>query len=148
MKHYIIYKTATLEVKWLESRQDDTDPVPEAGYSFLLIGSDLNGRSIDNFWVDSAHTLRTRSSKPSRFHIWQDEQWVEDAATRLAADSDTVRTKRNQLLTDSDWTDTLSAKTRLGDAKYAEWQVYRQALRDITIQPGFPTNVVWPTPPA
>ena len=35
------------------------------------------------------------------------------------------------LLAASDWTDTLSAKTRLGDAKYDEWQVYRQALRDM-----------------
>ena len=42
-----------------------------------------------------------------------------------------IRAKRDSLLVACDWTDTLSAKTRLGDAKYNEWQVYRQALRDM-----------------
>ena len=28
-----------------------------------------------------------------------------------------------------------------------EWGVYRQNLRDLTVQVGFPFNIVWPTPP-
>jgi len=31
--------------------------------------------------------------------------------------------------------------------KRAEWAAYRQALREITKQEGFPDNVVWPTKP-
>lgn len=31
--------------------------------------------------------------------------------------------------------------------KRQEWLAYRQALRDITNQPGFPDNVVWPVEP-
>jgi hypothetical protein len=58
-----------------------------------------------------------------------------------------AKEKRNLLLTDSDWTDTLSSKTRLGDDLYNAWQAYRQALRDLTKQEGFPQNVVWPTKP-
>jgi hypothetical protein len=58
-----------------------------------------------------------------------------------------AKNKRALLLADSDWTDTVSAKLRLGDALYLEWQTYRQALRDITSQSGYPFNVVWPTPP-
>jgi len=58
-----------------------------------------------------------------------------------------VRNKRNRLLAESDWTDTLSAKSRLGDDLYNQWQTYRQALRDIPTQSGYPFNVVWPTPP-
>jgi hypothetical protein len=58
-----------------------------------------------------------------------------------------IKVKRNQLLVTSDWTDTLSAKTRLGDELYNQWQTYRQELRDITNQPGYPLNVVWPTRP-
>ena len=54
---------------------------------------------------------------------------------------------RLQKLQDSDWTDTASAPTRLGQTLYAQWQTYRQALRDIPEQPGYPLNVVWPTPP-
>lgn len=29
----------------------------------------------------------------------------------------------------------------------AEQAAYRQALRDITNQPGFPTDITWPTKP-
>ncbi|SEJ60379.1 Phage tail assembly chaperone protein [Propionispira arboris] len=57
-----------------------------------------------------------------------------------------IRKKRDKLLVDSDWTDTLSAKTRLGDAKYNEWQVYRQALRDITNCADL-DNPIWPIKP-
>ena len=31
--------------------------------------------------------------------------------------------------------------------KQAEWAAYRQALRDITDQSGFPTDITWPTNP-
>lgn len=33
------------------------------------------------------------------------------------------------------------------EEKRTEWTTYRQQLRDITIQPGFPNNVVWPIKP-
>lgn len=54
---------------------------------------------------------------------------------------------RGQLLLDSDWTDTASAPARLGQTLYDQWQTYRQALRDVTGQPGYPFDIVWPTPP-
>lgn len=58
-----------------------------------------------------------------------------------------IRDQRNTLLNQSDWTDTLSAKSRLGDDLYNAWQTYRQALRDIPSQDGFPANTIFPTPP-
>lgn len=57
-----------------------------------------------------------------------------------------VKISRNIRLSASDWTDTLSAKDRLGDELYQQWQIYRQALRDITTQTD-PFNIVWPVPP-
>ena len=57
-----------------------------------------------------------------------------------------IKMGRNMRLTASDWTDTLSAKARLGDELYQQWQTYRQALRDITTQAD-PFNIVWPVPP-
>jgi hypothetical protein len=54
-----------------------------------------------------------------------------------------VRAKRTYLLAESDW-------TQLPDVPLATkqaWAAYRQALRDITEQPGFPLEVVWPEPP-
>lgn len=57
-----------------------------------------------------------------------------------------VLDKRNGLLRESDWTDTVSASTRLGATNYQKWQTYRQALRDITTQTD-PFNIQWPIAP-
>ena len=56
------------------------------------------------------------------------------------------RKYRNGLLTDSDWTQLADAP--ITKAKIKEWATYRQALRDITKQPGFPFTVVYPTEPS
>lgn len=53
-----------------------------------------------------------------------------------------VRATRNQLLTASDWTQVEDAPV-----DKAAWSAYRQSLRDIPQQSGFPTTVVWPTQP-
>lgn len=54
-----------------------------------------------------------------------------------------VRAQRDKLLAASDWTQlpdvALSDKT--------EWATYRQELRDVSQQEGFPFNVIWPQPP-
>ena len=68
------------------------------------------------------------------------------AAPVKQADYDTaaaaVRAERDKLIAATDW-------TVLGDAKTvkADWKAYRQALRDVPEQAGFPYAVSWPTPP-
>jgi len=54
-----------------------------------------------------------------------------------------VRDDRNSLLSQSDWTQVADAPVD----KQA-WADYRQALREIPDQAGFPWNVVWPEQPA
>ena len=56
-----------------------------------------------------------------------------------------ARAKRDRLLTESDWV-TIRA-TDTGDPVPTEWLDYRQSLRDITEQTGFPDNVEWPQEP-
>jgi hypothetical protein len=53
-----------------------------------------------------------------------------------------VRADRNQRLKDSDWTQVADAPV-----DKAAWATYRQALRDVTAQAGFPWNVAWPSAP-
>jgi len=61
---------------------------------------------------------------------------------RLDADAaDSVRAERETKLKESDWM-ALSDVTMT-----AEWSTYRQALRDIPEQTGFPHTVTWPTEP-
>lgn len=56
-----------------------------------------------------------------------------------------IRMKRGGLLAQSDWI--VPYHLERGQAVPQEWLDYRQALRDITTQEGFPYNVVWPTKP-
>jgi len=66
----------------------------------------------------------------------------EQIAERTTAKAADVRGERNQRLANCDW-------TQLPDAPVdrAEWAVYRQQLRDVTSQPGFPWTITWPTEP-
>lgn len=54
-----------------------------------------------------------------------------------------VRTQRDRLLQETDWTQSRDVSL-INDS---EWVEYRQELRDITIQDGFPHEVIWPTKP-
>jgi len=52
-----------------------------------------------------------------------------------------ARAERDRLLRESDW-------AALPDVPASEaWLTYRQALRDVPQQSGFPDSVEWPTPP-
>ena len=53
-----------------------------------------------------------------------------------------IRTKRDELLNKTDWTQ--MKDTALTEQKQEAYRVYRQALRDIPEQEGFPYEVVWP----
>ena len=66
----------------------------------------------------------------------------EEIQAESLSKAEEVRTERNQKLTDSDW-------TQLADAPVDKtaWATYRQALRGIPIQSGFPFSVVWPDVP-
>jgi hypothetical protein len=57
--------------------------------------------------------------------------------------ADRVRTQRNKLLSESDWTQNKDVTLD----NYSDWTAYRQELRDITTQDAFPYNVIWPTKP-
>ena len=53
-----------------------------------------------------------------------------------------ARTQRDTLLAASDW-------TQVDDAPVdkAAWATYRQSLRNVPQQDGFPTTIVWPVKP-
>lgn len=59
--------------------------------------------------------------------------------------TDWARAVRDEKLAASDWTQFADAP--LSPAKKAAWTEYRQALRDVTMQAGFPNSVTWPSAP-
>ena len=67
------------------------------------------------------------------------EQLPQDQAER------NIRSRRDGLLQQTDWV--VIMHTEKGTNIPLQWEVYRQALRDITTQPGFPFSVEWPTKP-
>lgn len=81
--------------------------------------------------------------------VYEDNKWIQPWITielsydeiieQSDAEAKEVRLKRNKLLTDCDWTQVLDAPV-----DQAAWATYRQALRDITTQEGFPWLVEWP----
>lgn len=54
---------------------------------------------------------------------------------------------RHDLLSSSDWTQLPDANQQLDDEDRQLWLQYRQDLRDITNQPGWPVDVEWPKRP-
>lgn len=63
-------------------------------------------------------------------------------AAKDAEQAMAVRQQRTEMLKNSDWTQVIDAPV-----DQAAWAVYRQALRDITQQQGFPWEIDWPTIP-
>ena len=103
------------------------------------------------------------SVKPKTFEdeteVWESESfdiesdkviWTlikrDKTAEELQAEADQKaelwRIERNARLAESDWTQVADAPV-----DKAAWATYRQALRDITTQDGFPGSIEWPTEP-
>ena len=70
------------------------------------------------------------------------EQEAAYKAMKDAEQAKSVRTQRGDKLKDSDWTQVADAPV-----DQAAWATHRQALRDITSQPGFPWTIEWPEQP-
>jgi hypothetical protein len=63
-------------------------------------------------------------------------------ASKDAEQAKSVRASRDEKLKDCDWTQVADAPV-----DKAVWATYRQALRDITTQTGFPWTITWPDAP-
>ena len=69
----------------------------------------------------------------------------QEAAYKAQKDAEfaaNARSQRDTLLTQTDWTQVADAPV-----DKAAWAAYRQALRDVPQQIGFPTTITWPVKP-
>lgn len=80
---------------------------------------------------------------------YNDQGWVivgeEPAGTVAPSPADIAWTDAKQRLKDSDWS--VLSDVPMTAGKRTEWIEYRSALRDIRIQPDFPTSITWPVKP-
>lgn len=73
------------------------------------------------------------------------EEIEADRLIAMQPTAEQVRAERDRLLTETDWTQVLDAPIDAETRK--AYRVYRQALRDVPEQEGFPAAVVWPELP-
>ena len=105
--------------------------------------------------IESLGLARIVSTEKPSGHIVEelppaqvDNVWTQQWSVRQPTEEETVakaaamRVERNRYLSESDW-------TQVADAPVDKevWTSYRQALRDITEQAGFPWEVSWPEQP-
>ncbi|WP_461210388.1 tail fiber assembly protein [Desulfocurvus sp. DL9XJH121] len=81
---------------------------------------------------------------PGRFQVWDGDAgaWTLDRDAAAGA----ARSERNRRLTGCDWTQV--ADSPLAEEEREAWAAYRQTLRDLPAQPGFPETINWPAEPA
>lgn len=106
----------------------------------------LNGAIQDNSgnWVENWELRDKFSTYTNDEGVTVTKEEQETAYTQKIADdkASAIRTQRDKLLSDCDW-------TQVADAPVDKqvWATYRQALRDITNQETFPNSVTWPDKP-
>lgn len=116
-------------------------------------------RQIDDYLLESYSVYPyTRSTPPTYDYLSQrlidgefeqsDGNWVLPyLVENLEQDNaeKNIKAKRDGLLNSTDWL--VIKYTEMGESLPQEWSAYRQALRDVTSQSGFPYDVEWPTKP-
>lgn len=80
---------------------------------------------------------------PVPFTPEEEAEWDAQEAAWAAGAGDRARLDRNRLLAETDWSQAVDTPQTVKN-KYA---AYRQALRDVPQQAGFPDNIQWPVKP-
>lgn len=134
--NYTIYSDATGQILKIV-QTTDIDLQLQDGESYLEGAIDDSAYYIENGEAISI------PPKPDQYSVFDFtiKQWVQQENLAIAD----VLPKRQRLLYASDWTQIPNCP--LTAEKQAEWATYRQELRDIPQQSGYPLNVVWPVAP-
>ena len=120
-------------------------PAPSGEYKVVSrngVTQDANGNWVEAYverdmfsdYTDEEGVTHTKAEQEQAYTARKNEE----AATA-------VRKQRDKLLASCDW---MAIKAfEAGSTLSVEWATYRQALRDVTAQEGFPLNVTYPDKP-
>ena len=130
MSDYTIYNTSTGVI--IANLQADSDSLADlntpTGHQWIKQKSDSETQRV----VDGSIVSKTSTDL---------------AAATLLTDTYNAESKRLELLAKSDYVQTVDFNAKLSDSVRTNWQNYRQALRDIPDQAGYPSSITWPTKP-
>jgi hypothetical protein len=111
-------------------------------YQFSMLSGvrEIEGKWYTNYILGPVFTDRAaEGDQPAQTAAEQETAYK---AMKDAEQAKSVRASRTQLLKDCDWTQITDST-----ADKTAWATYRQALRDITNQAGFPWTMTWPESP-
>jgi hypothetical protein len=150
MFYYVCYNVITRKITGMPSRSYDTLPIISSEEAIISVPE--YSYKIEDIYITVDNEVKIKPGSPNESSLFNTltEQWEyspELHAQYIERCTSNNQDIRSQLLGASDWTDTVSAQTRLGDLLCQAWQDYRQALRDITLQPTYPLDVIWPIAP-
>lgn len=150
MKSFINYDLITGEIYNFGQVDDDLiDLYRISGKGFIEEYATPDVAYVNNqqivFYTEQQRL--TKASYHPSYYLWSNEafEWIDPRSEQDKYNEADYKAKlqRNDLLLSCDW-------TQLSDVVLAnkqEWAVYRQELRDITTQSGYPFNINWPTKP-
>ena len=119
--------------------QRDIDYMMSLGQLLLVLPDNFLG-SDETHYVENGQIVEM-PAKPSIYHVFDlySKKWIDPRTPETQWPI--VRYERDKRLASTDWTQLPDVPISTKEA----WAVYRQALRDITLQAD-PFNIVWPTP--
>lgn len=142
--HYSVYDAGTglIEYSVFLQNSDRLEGIVQDGQSCVLGAHDGLCYRVN---VTTGEVEEYQPPQPSPNHEWEEgtKRWVYvQTDADIAAE---VRQKRAELFANGDAV--IIRALRLGEPIPAEWARYQQDLADITTQPGFPREVIWPQAP-
>ncbi len=122
-------------------------------YDGIIEGTEIDGTTGNSIqtWTYDQYTLPVRPSPNLSAKIASDyKNWLSKAKQHETDNqASKIREYRNSLLDECDKTFcNVEQWTKMEEAEQAIWTKYKQDLRDISLQPGFPYNIVFPIAPA
>ena len=96
--------------------------------------------NVDEKFIGSEFTITSEEVIETK--LWR--KYTEEEKAEINNQKATqIRIERNKRLAETDWTQGKD----IPEVISSKWIAYRQALRDITLQSDFPTNITWPSLP-
>jgi hypothetical protein len=120
----------------------ETATASDLAVAGVVVVEPCTTQAPDDEYLKDLHAVRQPDG------TWQ-EQWVRLETSDEYKTAATVR-KTQQVLGDRQAYLSYSDWTQMPDvvlANKTEWATYRQALRDVPAQPGYPWSVTWPQRP-
>lgn len=125
---------------------------PDTSYPAKMTDEDFEALGIYRVvYEEQPEVTHSQTFEPENTPVLVNNVWTlgwtvrDKTADEIADEGIGVRYMRDELLTNCDWTQ--MPDSPLDDSTKTSWATYRTALRDISTQAGFPTNITWPTAP-